>query len=239
MRGARRKEKVYLNVYDLTPYNDYVHFAGLGAYHSGLEVYGREYSFGGHEFSSTGVFVCETKSAPGARFQQSIEVGETDLSAAEVQSLVDSMSAEWAGNSYHLLTRNCNSFTNALCKRMLNRRAPFWINRLACIGNAVQCCLPQSLGLRPPTADGVEMEDVNVPFSGHGYSLADYGEEGYAMADERSFSECPDSCEVGLSAEEHALLERRQRFVQAALKRLPAQAPEPSSVSLMVGPKGE
>ena len=25
-------------VYDLTPYNDYVHFAGLGAYHSGLEV---------------------------------------------------------------------------------------------------------------------------------------------------------------------------------------------------------
>lgn len=28
---------VYLNVYDLTPMNGYVHWAGLGIYHSGVE----------------------------------------------------------------------------------------------------------------------------------------------------------------------------------------------------------
>jgi hypothetical protein len=150
------------------------HFAGLGAYHSGLEVHSREYSFGGHEFSSSGVFICDAKNAPGARFRevlsrylfrraasvtaghqrcgatspwlhttynvdtwhdmrwlQSIEIGETELSSAEVsfpapiaetavqpgtlqpsttrlrqvQAIVDSLAVEFPGNSYNLLTR--------------------------------------------------------------------------------------------------------------------------------------
>ena len=90
----RRREKVLINVYDLMPHNDYLyvlymasrgalmitrsacarHFAGLGAYHTGLEIHSREYSFGGHEFSSSGVFICETKTAPGARFREVISV---------------------------------------------------------------------------------------------------------------------------------------------------------------------
>ena len=35
--------QVYCNVYDLSPANDYGWGVGLGAFHSGIEVYGVEY----------------------------------------------------------------------------------------------------------------------------------------------------------------------------------------------------
>ena len=48
--------KVVLNVYDLSPSNKYLYSIGLGFYHSGVEVNGKEYSFGGNpEMMSTGV----------------------------------------------------------------------------------------------------------------------------------------------------------------------------------------
>lgn len=68
-----------LNVYDLSPVNSYVYVTpiptpahmigedrsdlmpcrydfGVGAFHSGVEIGGTEYTFGGHESSSSGVF---------------------------------------------------------------------------------------------------------------------------------------------------------------------------------------
>lgn len=36
-RSDPRKAPVYLNVYDLTPMNGYVYWAGLGIFHSGVE----------------------------------------------------------------------------------------------------------------------------------------------------------------------------------------------------------
>ncbi|CAN0178973.1 unnamed protein product, partial [Hapterophycus canaliculatus] len=38
---------VTLNVYDLSPVNEFGHPIGLGVFHSGLEVDGREYTFAG------------------------------------------------------------------------------------------------------------------------------------------------------------------------------------------------
>ena len=39
--------QVKLNVYDLSPVNEFGHPVGLGVFHSGLEVDGREYTFAG------------------------------------------------------------------------------------------------------------------------------------------------------------------------------------------------
>lgn len=56
--GPRRhKEPVILNVYDLSPMNQHLYSLGLGAYHSGLEVHGTEYSFGGGPEGAPGVSV--------------------------------------------------------------------------------------------------------------------------------------------------------------------------------------
>ena len=52
----RAREPVILNVYDMFWTNDYTGNIGLGVYHSGLEVYGREYAYGGHPFPFSGIF---------------------------------------------------------------------------------------------------------------------------------------------------------------------------------------
>jgi hypothetical protein len=44
--GSRGGEPVVLNVYDMFWTNDYTANVGLGVFHSGLEVYGREYAYG-------------------------------------------------------------------------------------------------------------------------------------------------------------------------------------------------
>ena len=51
-RGAN----VYINVYDLSQVNTYTYDFGVGAFHSGVEVMGTEYTFGGHESSASGIF---------------------------------------------------------------------------------------------------------------------------------------------------------------------------------------
>ncbi|KAA8537659.1 hypothetical protein F0562_027267 [Nyssa sinensis] len=70
---------VYLNVYDLTPKNGYVYWAGFGIFHSGVEVHGVEYAFGAHDYPSSGVFEVEPRQCPGFKFRKSIFIGTTML----------------------------------------------------------------------------------------------------------------------------------------------------------------
>lgn len=58
---------------------------GLGAYHTGVEIYGTEYNFGGHSGSSSGIFEVSPKNAPGYIFRETILLGETNLSRREVE----------------------------------------------------------------------------------------------------------------------------------------------------------
>ncbi len=67
---------VFCNVYDLSPANDYGWSVGIGAFHSGIEVYGVEYSFG----SGGGVFASTPKEAGGAKFREGIPLGEIFIS---------------------------------------------------------------------------------------------------------------------------------------------------------------
>ena len=57
------REPVILNVYDMFWTNEYTGNIGLGVYHSGLEVYGREYAYGGHPFPFSGIFDITPKAA--------------------------------------------------------------------------------------------------------------------------------------------------------------------------------
>ncbi|XP_017966704.1 deubiquitinase DESI2 [Drosophila navojoa] len=150
LNGAVRKEPVILNVYDLFTINEYVTPLGLGIFHTGIQVYGTEYTFGGHSLSNTGIFELPPRSAQqelgqNFHYRESIHLGHTHLSRDEVRRIVDQLGWQFSGNSYHLTSHNCNHFSDAMSRILCGRQIPGWINRLAHFVGCVpflERCLP-------------------------------------------------------------------------------------------------
>ncbi|EPS71594.1 hypothetical protein M569_03166 [Genlisea aurea] len=136
---------LYLNVYDLTPINNYLYWFGLGIYHSGIEVHGMEYGFGAHEYPSSGIFEVEPRSCPGFIFRRSILLGNIEMSPSEFRTHMEHLSNKYHGDTYHLISKNCNHFTDDVCQQLTGKRIPGWVNRLARIGSFCNCLLPESL----------------------------------------------------------------------------------------------
>ncbi|XP_027361328.1 deSI-like protein At4g17486 isoform X2 [Abrus precatorius] len=136
---------VYLNVYDLTPINNYLYMFGLGIFHSGIQVHGVEYGFGAHEYPSSGVFEVEPRSCPGFIFRRSVLVGSTNMSNSEFQSFIECLSTKYHGDTYHLIAKNCNHFTDEVCQQLTGNPIPGWVNRMARVGSFCNCLLPESL----------------------------------------------------------------------------------------------
>ncbi|KAL0034365.1 hypothetical protein WJX77_011255 [Trebouxia sp. C0004] len=123
-------EPVYLNIYDLSDQNSWTYWCGVGIFHSGLEVCGVEYAYGGHEYDVSGVFATNPKDAPGpVLFRESVLVGHTQMSPQHVQQAVQEM----------------------------GQPAPLWINRLAGMAVMLHCLIPTAWvpPLSPPTASPV------------------------------------------------------------------------------------
>ncbi|KAG8503118.1 hypothetical protein CXB51_000929 [Gossypium anomalum] len=136
---------VYLNVYDLTPVNGYIYWAGLGIFHSGVEVHGVEYAFGAHDYPTSGVFEVEPRQCPGFKFKKSIFIGTTSLDPHQVRDFVERYSERYNGDTYHLIVKNCNHFCDDICHKLTGKRIPRWVNRLARIGSMCNCILPEGL----------------------------------------------------------------------------------------------
>eukprot|EP00656_Telonema_subtile_P029784 TRINITY_DN32864_c0_g1_i1.p1 TRINITY_DN32864_c0_g1~~TRINITY_DN32864_c0_g1_i1.p1 ORF type:complete len:190 (+),score=33.50 TRINITY_DN32864_c0_g1_i1:136-705(+) len=149
--------EVNVNVYDLTAQNQLLGLVGVGVFHSGVEILGTEHTFG-HSDSGTGVFEHEPRAAGGAQYRETIRMGATSLSMDQVRRVLDSLQAEFQGRSYHLLLRNCNHFSEALCLALLRRPLPAFVNRVAYIGGCASCLVPvgwqQALQQAPVSAEG-------------------------------------------------------------------------------------
>ena len=52
----------------------------------------------------------------------------------DINKVVDSIRDKFPGNSYDVMRKNCNTFTNCLCESILKKSIPGWVNRLANIG---------------------------------------------------------------------------------------------------------
>eukprot|EP00092_Neocalanus_flemingeri_P010206 GFUD01010997.1.p1 GENE.GFUD01010997.1~~GFUD01010997.1.p1 ORF type:complete len:244 (-),score=40.02 GFUD01010997.1:818-1549(-) len=144
------REPVILNIYDMFWTNDYTANVGLGVYHSGLEVYGREYAYGGHPFPFSGIFdICPREASELGeqfRYKQSIHLGNTDFTEQEVEKILEQLGKEYRGDRYHLMNRNCNHFSGAFSQILTGRDAPAWVNRLAYMSTCIpflQRCLPK------------------------------------------------------------------------------------------------
>jgi len=144
------REPVILNVYDMFWTNDYTGNMGLGVYHSGLEVYGREYAYGGHPFPFSGIFDIAPRAAGELgeqfRFKQAIHLGNTDFRSCDVEKILEEMGKDFRGDRYHLMSRNCNHFSGSFASFLVGKDIPSWVNRLAYMSTCVpflQRCLPK------------------------------------------------------------------------------------------------
>lgn len=80
-----------------------------------------EFGYGGHPFGFSGVFEIEPRNEVALgeesfKYRETITIGYTDFNDDEVREIVKNMGNTFKGNDYHLLHRNCNHFSDHLCK---------------------------------------------------------------------------------------------------------------------------
>eukprot|EP01012_Entosiphon_sulcatum_P056719 TRINITY_DN8040_c0_g1_i2.p1 TRINITY_DN8040_c0_g1~~TRINITY_DN8040_c0_g1_i2.p1 ORF type:complete len:339 (-),score=44.72 TRINITY_DN8040_c0_g1_i2:15-1031(-) len=172
LRGdaGRPPTPVRLNVYQLAAPDSAMHRmtagVGLGLYHSGIEIYGMEWTFGGcvdeRYHAASGIFPMEPQTATPF-MQCSLDLGMCDLTPQQVRDIIRTMGREWTMGSYHLLARNCNHFAAVFCKALNPAfQFPGWVNRAAKVGDAVvpaavlryimQKLMPQPPSSHPPSS---------------------------------------------------------------------------------------
>jgi hypothetical protein len=135
--------KIYLNVYDLHPLNYYLHPFGIGAYHTGIQLFDVEFAFGAHDTSNTGVYESEPKQSCSAKYRQTIYLGVSTLSIEDILDAIEELKIEYAGCTYNLFNKNCNHFSNDLSKKLLNKGIPKYLNRLASLSGLLRCFIPR------------------------------------------------------------------------------------------------
>ncbi|XVF49283.1 hypothetical protein PTKIN_Ptkin03bG0256000 [Pterospermum kingtungense] len=108
-------------------------------------VHGKEYGFGAHDFPVSGVFEVEPRSCPGFIYRCSISLGRINMPFSEFRAFIESVASEYHGDTYHLISKNCNHFTDDLAHRLTGKHIPGWVNRLARLGSLCSCLLPESL----------------------------------------------------------------------------------------------
>lgn len=141
--SAAEPEPVILHVYDvgtdpkISTANGVLRILGTGAYHAAIEIYGCEWSYG-YTDSGTGVFWCEATKCEMHQYREAVELGKTKMTREEVDDLLDELSEEWSGQSYHLLRHNCCHFSNEFSKRVCSKPIPGWVMNLAGTGASAE-----------------------------------------------------------------------------------------------------
>jgi hypothetical protein len=142
--------KVWLNVYDLHPANDYLCTVGFGLHHSGVEIQGSEYSFA----SGAGIYDSGTPQvAPGAKLRERIDMGQFEGGSAQLKKALEDLRDHFGSVDYNLIQRNCNHFSNALVWKLVGKKIPGHVNRLSDFGVCCSCLLPRSLLVNAPVGD--------------------------------------------------------------------------------------
>ena len=62
---TRRTEVVYLNIYNVSSLNTLLECFGFGLYHTSIEIYKHEFSYGGHDQDCSGIVCVEAGNCAG------------------------------------------------------------------------------------------------------------------------------------------------------------------------------
>ncbi|EXC05970.1 hypothetical protein L484_014240 [Morus notabilis] len=139
---------------------------GLGGiFHSAVQVYGEdEWSFGFCE-QGTGVFSCPSGKNPMYTYRESIVLGTTNCTNLKANQILRELSREWPGNSYDLLSKNCNHFCDVFCERLGVPKLPGWVNRFAHAGDtAMEVAGNTALRFRQAKTEIVQVSKVAYRF---------------------------------------------------------------------------
>eukprot|EP00930_Biecheleria_cincta_P007936 TRINITY_DN109257_c0_g1_i1.p1 TRINITY_DN109257_c0_g1~~TRINITY_DN109257_c0_g1_i1.p1 ORF type:complete len:326 (+),score=6.92 TRINITY_DN109257_c0_g1_i1:49-978(+) len=132
---------VTLHVYDLDAsselqfLNGFLRPLGTGAFHTGIEVFDKEWSYRGGNREGTGVFSCVPSCCSGLRPRESVHLGKTSLASGEVHRLIKHLEIEWPSRAYDITRRNCTHFSDELCKYLGVGPIPDWAKSLAGAGS--------------------------------------------------------------------------------------------------------
>ena len=133
------KPSVRVNVYNAS--SDAVGIPGCcGAYHSGIEINGTEFAFG---FQS-GVYECRL--GDYGPIVESVDLGQSVLTNAQISSALSELRLSFTGDTYHVILKNCNHFSEAFAQKCVGRGIPAWVNRAAWWASWFKCCFPANLG---------------------------------------------------------------------------------------------
>mmetsp|Transcript_94289 Transcript_94289/g.147363 ORF Transcript_94289/g.147363 Transcript_94289/m.147363 type:complete len:310 (+) Transcript_94289:33-962(+) len=130
---------VTLHIYDVGTntkvgkVNEYLEAMGTGAFHGAVEVNGVEWSYG-YSPDGTGVFRCPPKGCTAHHYRESLSMGQTKLSKAEVDALVQELKGDWPGFQYDLLRHNCVIFSKTFVDKLGCGPVPGWVTNLAGAG---------------------------------------------------------------------------------------------------------
>ena len=120
---------IRINVYDISQVNQYTSYAGVGIFHTGVEVLGTEFAYGGHQDDTSGIFATRRYEAPGqVKFRQTIEIGLTRYQINEIDLIILHLGRKYTGTKYHLLLRNCNHFADELVYKLTGKHIPNWVS---------------------------------------------------------------------------------------------------------------
>lgn len=118
---------VWLNVYDIngvtSTFNDaFLQKFELCLYHCGVEVTGKEFSFGQSNlpsgFSRPGISRCKPREAPRFTFKESIYMGQTEKGKCQVDKLIRKFQMDWRTDTFHPTRRNCFTFADAFLEAL-------------------------------------------------------------------------------------------------------------------------
>jgi hypothetical protein len=183
---ASMPEVVCLNIYDLITQEsktaglsrDALDVLGMGVFHSGIQVYGEEISFGMdptgvNDPRTDGIFIVPPMGAMG-KFKQQIELGPTNLGPDQIMAILERIRPQFRAASYHMLNHNCNVFTRTFAEAIdpsFPAKFPPWLNRAASTSDKV---LPDAAyksllaAVAPPTAPPPELVNkIFLPYQGN------------------------------------------------------------------------
>jgi len=164
---------VTLNVYDVSNNtkiekinNTMKPFFDGGIFHAGIEIHGKEYSFGGTQNKKSnvsGIFPCQPKQCVMHHYRESVFLGDCELDNEQVERILKVLRPKWMARSYNVFRKNCAFFSREFAIELGVGDLPEWVYSLATQAESIEPYLRKLdayLKRRKVTAATTEKQNV-------------------------------------------------------------------------------